>query len=341
MSREQVLLGVKILDELSASPSKEIEDKRPVKEHWLHLQKNRRGDSALENVDLYVAHMASEAKEKAKSKKKKESTTTSSGTSGLSAMSVESEESVKDPIAPSMATTSSLFGKGWGLGDVAANDHLYLVAHGMLGGPKVGDWDDPRDQYSPKDIADRLVKSGLSKEHRTIKLFACWGAVSVTSLDPRVVKKDDRPFAERLAAEMASRGYLNIEVHGYGGTVSTPFNKRTDESDGSKKVSFAEKLSLDDYPKYHGYALAQARASGLERIGDTDVLRRLGYMSVASHFESRFGLTEDPDTGMTTIGKLTGWGYRGVYLTDTKGVPWVVVLPYPPETIAHEHGIEL
>ena len=180
ITREQVALGLKIIREGGKSPSSKL-PKKTVKEHWLHLQKRRKGDQDLSNVDTYLKHRIDKAKEKSKKKKKTD-------TSSLSAMSIESEESVK----PEVATESTWWGKT-GLRDVEDDDHLYLVSHGMLGGPKIGNWGDTRDQYSPDEIADRLVAAELPKTHRIVKLFACWSAVSVEPLDPDTVKDDPIP----------------------------------------------------------------------------------------------------------------------------------------------------
>ncbi|MCB9703783.1 MAG: hypothetical protein H6711_17940 [Myxococcales bacterium] len=353
VTKTQAQLGIKIL-KAQVNPESTPDESKSVKEHWLHVQSDRKGDKALTDVDIYLADRIAKAKkakelrdeeikEEQKKSKKSGTTPTSSGTSGLSAMSIESELSVKEdpkplPIAPTVRSTSSFLFWDWGLKDVAANDHLYLVSHGMLGGPKIGNWDNPRDQYTPEQIAARLEKHGLPKTHKTLKLFACWGASSVVPLDPSVIKKDDRPFAERLAAAMVARGYLQIQVHGFSGTVSTPSwsEKMGGGSSGYKKVDFSEKLSETEYPKYHGYALRQATNLGLTRVADSSDLDGLSSF-VAEDYASVFGVVDNGD--LQGVGKIQGWSYRGVYVTDTEDVPWVIVIPFPPEEIAHEYGI--
>ncbi|MCA9694653.1 MAG: hypothetical protein R3A51_19155 [Nannocystaceae bacterium] len=328
ITREQVALGLKIIREGGKSPSSKL-PKKTVKEHWLHLQKRRKGDQDLSNVDTYLKHRIDKAKEKSKKKKKTD-------TSSLSAMSIESEESVK----PEVATESTWWGKT-GLRDVEDDDHLYLVSHGMLGGPKIGNWGDTRDQYSPDEIADRLVAAELPKTHRIVKLFACWSAVSVEPLDPDTVKDDDRPFAERLAGALLARGYLDIEVHGFAGTVSAPIDKISKKSSGERYVSFAERLSEEEYEKLHGLALAQAQLLGFEKIWPSTELNYLSYKN-PDDFISAYGFAvygSQVGKKFSGTGKLGGWDYRGVYITDDKGVPWVVVIPFPPGPIAHALNI--
>ncbi|MEZ4451857.1 MAG: hypothetical protein R3B09_20505 [Nannocystaceae bacterium] len=319
VSRHQIRLGVQLLKRGAVSPSSKIQE-RPVKEHWFHLQREREGDDAFDAIDAYVdARIAGAKAAKKKTKKFGKGKTDTS----------------KLPIAPRMAedTKSTWRGSVGGLREVASDDHVYLMAHGMLGGPKIGNWYEPTDQYTPEQIAERLEEAELPKRHRILKLFACWGATSVTSLDPSVSKEDDRPFAERLAAAMVARGYLDIEVYGFAGTLSTPREAKTGRSTGSQRVQLAE--CLGDYTYLREPGIKAAKENGLEKVAARSDLEI--FYDMPMNFASIYGLHDVGD--LQAVGKLSGWDYRGAYLTDMQGEPWVLVIPYPPEPLARERGL--
>jgi hypothetical protein len=91
------------------------------------------------------------------------------------------------------------------LDKIAGGDELYVGAHGHLA------QDDPTpyvtsssgDQLTPEELALRLWKERLPTEHRTIKLWICYGGVNPPG------------FGKAFASALYKQGYNRCEIFGY------------------------------------------------------------------------------------------------------------------------------
>ncbi|MCP5306208.1 MAG: hypothetical protein H6953_12270 [Chromatiaceae bacterium] len=90
---------------------------------------------------------------------------------------------------------------------------------------------------SAEQLAARLEKDGLPKTHKTLRLLACygggsslWGRDGDFSGSLAHNRQTDDAFAQRLAIALHARGYKEIVVGGYPGSVHAA-------NDGSKQVA--------------------------------------------------------------------------------------------------------
>jgi hypothetical protein len=110
------------------------------------------------------------------------------------------------------------------------------VGRGYVGETRTSDGDSVKAQigFTSAELAKRLEKDGLKKEHRVIRLLACeaGGAIdpdsfsggSPTESYPKISErsysyKEGEPFARRLAVALGVIGYRCIIVGGYPGEV--------------------------------------------------------------------------------------------------------------------------
>ena len=81
-------------------------------------------------------------------------------------------------------------------------------------------------KLTAEQLAERLEKDGLPKTHKTIRLLACYGGGSTLkgrdgNYLPAIQHNNhqNHAYAQRLARALHARGYTNIVVGGYPGSV--------------------------------------------------------------------------------------------------------------------------
>ncbi|WP_157937604.1 hypothetical protein [Oceaniglobus roseus] len=131
---------------------------------------------------------------------------------------------------------------GGDLGAVAADDKLYLLAHGywnagegaVVVGARRGDFQTGGSLqgytltggadkiYTPDQLARHLDKEGLRKDFVDLRLFCCGTGLDAVSQ----VHGPLAPYAQRLRLAMAARGHDRVAVTGYLGSVSASHDDR-------------------------------------------------------------------------------------------------------------------
>jgi hypothetical protein len=109
------------------------------------------------------------------------------------------------------------------LSRVKSTDKLYIYAHGAAGtGLRMGGARDSGSvkSYSAPELADLLVKEGLSKTHRDLRLYFCESGLG------------DEPFALQIRNAMVARGYRLIQVTGFMGDIRPSYAIRQTENGG-------------------------------------------------------------------------------------------------------------
>lgn len=102
------------------------------------------------------------------------------------------------------------------LTQLAAGGELFVVGHGNFG-LGVGTHSDHVDAEA---LLNQLVEAGLPKTPTApVELFiwACWGAVRTQEWNPADGFR--QPYAQRLASQMASRGFTNYNIIGFAGSM--------------------------------------------------------------------------------------------------------------------------
>ncbi len=78
------------------------------------------------------------------------------------------------------------------------------------------------------DLAAQLESDGLSKSHIAIKSLSCYGggAYELDAITGTLSSPDHEYFAQLLAKSLGLRGYSNIKVGGYPGTVGSTTDQK-------------------------------------------------------------------------------------------------------------------
>lgn len=108
------------------------------------------------------------------------------------------------------------------LSKVAADDKLYILAHGNVGCVKVANkFSDATEELSVNDLCERIQESGLPTEYRiVVNLFACGAggrAEVIAGCGSGAVFADD--FARALRERYY---YFDAEIYGYKESVTSP-----------------------------------------------------------------------------------------------------------------------
>jgi hypothetical protein len=142
----------------------------------------------------------------------------------------------KKPAEDWVGLMTNLRGKNYrsldlkGLGDIGTSDVLYIHTHGYIpnkaGEQAVSVTQSRRaERYTAKAFAEFLIKNNLNREHRTLKIAACYTDT----------------FAKELQEALSQRGYRNITVYGYRGEVVLAQGKK-----GGKLAGLVEPYIVTD-----------------------------------------------------------------------------------------------
>ncbi|UNC12720.1 hypothetical protein FE249_00015 [Acidiphilium multivorum] len=120
---------------------------------------------------------------------------------------------------------------------LGANDVLIIMGHGGKGASGRGFLSVKRvdlhgnetwPEMTANDLAIQLESDGLSKNHRIVKSLTCYGggAWKLDGNNHQLYGKDNDYFAKLLAMALGLRGYNNIVVGGYPGTVGSTTDQK-------------------------------------------------------------------------------------------------------------------
>jgi hypothetical protein len=140
-------------------------------------------------------------------------------------------------------------------------DKLYVLAHGgemgsrrigarrgaQRGGGPVPSWTGGElKTYTPEQLAALMVNEGLPWNIVDVRLFICG-----SGLGPTVNGVPYRPFAERFRDEMLMRGYSDIRVTGYLGSVRSSYAPRADAHGFLSDPTQHKGIEAPDLPSIH------------------------------------------------------------------------------------------
>lgn len=127
---------------------------------------------------------------------------------------------------------------GWKpLRALKAVDVLIIMGHGGKGSDDRGSLSVKRvdlqgnstwSEMTFNDLAEQLESDGLPKNHRIVKSLTCYGsgALKLDGVTDQLSGKNYDYFARLLAKALGLRGYNNIVVGGYPGTVGSTTDQK-------------------------------------------------------------------------------------------------------------------
>ncbi len=156
----------------------------------------------------------------------------------------------------------------WGdLSTIAPAETLYLLAHGSPA---------QVEGYVPKDLAELLVKRGLKKPLKKIKLLVCASGVYQSESGGKII-----PYCQKLADALVTAGGPATVVVGFDGDTAV--------TDGGGKTFAKDKRQKNypnwsDFDKTYGKAFAKldAEAERLPFGDEKTIIRNAGVLQAKS-----------------------------------------------------------